>query len=87
MPRDFTSKEVVPTTVKVNKEVILSTATTHGPQVLQLSGCSPRGLLNSAGIQTRIDLPNIGQILHDHSGLDHVMSRKMRSTFIIGGGN
>ncbi|ERF74066.1 hypothetical protein EPUS_08114 [Endocarpon pusillum Z07020] len=45
------------TTVKANKEIILSAGTIHSPQLLQLSGIRPRKLLESARIETKIELP------------------------------
>ncbi|PGH04433.1 hypothetical protein AJ79_07090 [Helicocarpus griseus UAMH5409] len=61
--------ETEPTGVKVNKEVILSAGTVHSPQLLQLSGIGPRQLLESAGIETKIELPGVGQSFHDHTTL------------------
>lgn len=61
------------TTVKANKEVILSAGAIHSPQVLQLSGIGPRKLLESAGIESKIDLPGVGQNFHDHTTLTHVI--------------
>ncbi|KAI6089371.1 putative GMC oxidoreductase [Hypoxylon rubiginosum] len=54
------------TTVKANREVILSAGAIHSPQILQLSGIGPKKLLQSAGIDTRIDLPGVGQNFQDH---------------------
>lgn len=57
------------TTVKANKEVVLSAGAIHSPQVLQLSGIGPRELLESAGIETKVDLPGVGQNFIDHTCL------------------
>ncbi|KAI0010848.1 putative GMC oxidoreductase [Xylariaceae sp. FL0662B] len=54
------------TTVKANKEVILSAGAVHSPQILQRSGVGPRKLLESAGINTIVDLPGVGQNFQDH---------------------
>ncbi|XXH05809.1 hypothetical protein Hte_012247 [Hypoxylon texense] len=54
------------TTVKANREVILSAGAIHSPQILQLSGIGPRKLLQSAGIDTTVDLPGVGQNFQDH---------------------
>ncbi|KAI1141002.1 GMC oxidoreductase [Hypoxylon sp. FL0543] len=54
------------TTVKANREVILSAGAIHSPQLLQLSGIGPRKLLESAGLDTTVDLPGVGQNFQDH---------------------
>lgn len=54
------------TTVKASREVILSAGAIHSPQILQLSGIGPRKLLQSAGIDTTVDLPGVGQNFQDH---------------------
>ncbi|KAI1392214.1 putative GMC oxidoreductase [Hypoxylon trugodes] len=54
------------TTVKANREVILSAGAIHSPQLLQLSGIGPKKLLESAGINTTVDLPGVGQNFQDH---------------------
>ncbi|KAI0384574.1 putative GMC oxidoreductase [Hypomontagnella monticulosa] len=54
------------TTVKANREVILSAGAIHSPQILQLSGIGPSKLLQSAGINTTVDLPGVGQNFQDH---------------------
>jgi choline dehydrogenase len=61
------------TTVKANKEVIVSAGTFHSPQLLQLSGIGPRKLLESAGIETKVDLPGVGQSFHDHTTLNFLI--------------
>ncbi|KIX01294.1 uncharacterized protein Z518_09019 [Rhinocladiella mackenziei CBS 650.93] len=56
-PNEAGREDVDLTTVNVNKQVILSAGTIHSPQLLQLSGIGPRKLLESAGIETKVDLP------------------------------
>lgn len=54
------------TTVKANREVILSAGAIHSPQILQRSGIGPSKLLQSAGIDSKVDLPGVGQNFQDH---------------------
>ncbi|KAI0545605.1 hypothetical protein F4679DRAFT_599346 [Xylaria curta] len=53
-------------TVKAAKEVIVAAGAIHSPQLLQQSGIGPSALLESAGIETIVDLPGVGQNFHDH---------------------
>ena len=53
--------------VLAKREVILAAGTAHSPQVLQLSGIGPKELLQNAGIETKVDLPGVGQHFHDHT--------------------
>ncbi|KAF2194216.1 GMC oxidoreductase [Zopfia rhizophila CBS 207.26] len=68
-PSEVDGEGVEFTTVKANKEVILSAGTIHSPQLLQLSGIGPRKLLESAGIEPKVELPGVGQNFHDHTTL------------------
>ncbi|KAI1803675.1 putative GMC oxidoreductase [Daldinia bambusicola] len=54
------------TTVKANREVIVSAGAIHSPQLLQRSGIGPKELLESAGLNTTVDLPGVGQNFQDH---------------------
>lgn len=54
------------TTVTARKEVILAAGGVHSPQVLQVSGIGPKKVLSSAGIDTIVDLPGVGQNFQDH---------------------
>lgn len=56
-------------TVKADREVIVSAGAVHSPQILQLSGIGPKTLLESAGIDTVLDLPGVGQNFQDHPTL------------------
>ncbi|HEV7250155.1 MAG TPA: GMC family oxidoreductase N-terminal domain-containing protein [Shinella sp.] len=53
-------------TVRSGKEVILSAGAIGSPQILQLSGIGPAGLLKSHGIDVVHDLPGVGENLQDH---------------------
>jgi choline dehydrogenase len=53
-------------TLMAGKEVILSAGAIQSPQLLQLSGIGPAGLLGQFGIPVVKDLPGIGQNLQDH---------------------
>lgn len=53
-------------TVKARKEVIIAAGAIHSPQLLQQSGIGPSALLKSAGIETVVDLPGVGQNFQDH---------------------
>jgi choline dehydrogenase len=53
-------------TVFASQEVILAAGAVHSPQLLQLSGIGPSGILNSFGIPVLEDLPGVGSNLQDH---------------------
>jgi choline dehydrogenase len=48
------------------REVILSGGAINSPQLLMLSGIGPRAELERLGIETRVDLPGVGENLQDH---------------------
>lgn len=48
-------------------EVILSGGTINSPQLLLLSGIGPADQLRALGIDVRVDLPGVGENLHDHT--------------------
>lgn len=52
--------------VHASREVILSGGTINSPQLLMLSGIGPAGQLQSMGIPVRLNVPAVGQNLHDH---------------------
>ncbi|OHX00498.1 GMC oxidoreductase [Colletotrichum incanum] len=60
------SKDAQTQTVNVNKEVILAAGTFHTPQILQVSGIGDPALHASINVPTVVDLPAVGQNLHDH---------------------
>jgi choline dehydrogenase len=47
-------------------EVLLSAGSLQSPQLLQLSGIGPRGLLEKHGIPVVVDSPGVGENLQDH---------------------
>jgi choline dehydrogenase len=52
--------------VKATREVILAAGTVHSPQILQLSGIGPKGVIKTVGIEPQVDLPGVGQNFQDH---------------------
>jgi choline dehydrogenase len=54
------------TEVWARREVILSAGAIGSPQILQLSGIGPAGLLKRHGIEVVHDLPGVGENLQDH---------------------
>ncbi|KAH7132185.1 hypothetical protein B0J11DRAFT_548169 [Dendryphion nanum] len=48
-------------------EVILAAGAIHTPGILQRSGIGPKNVLSVANIQTRVDLPGVGQNFQDHA--------------------
>ncbi|ABM96756.1 GMC family oxidoreductase [Methylibium petroleiphilum] len=55
-----------PETVRASAEVLLSAGAVGSPQLLQLSGLGPAGLLQQYGIAVAQDLPGVGENLQDH---------------------
>ncbi|MDO5534189.1 MAG: choline dehydrogenase [Propionibacteriaceae bacterium] len=47
-------------------EVILCGGAFNSPQLLQLSGVGSSEVLDAAGVQTRVELPGVGENLQDH---------------------
>ena len=54
-------------TATASDQVILSAGVIGSPHLLQLSGIGERSLLESVGIDTRVDLPGVGAHLSDVS--------------------
>lgn len=52
--------------VRARREVILSGGSYNSPQLLQLSGIGPAGLLAELGVPVVHDLPGVGENLRDH---------------------
>src|SRR6185503_15654026 len=53
-------------TARCRAEVLLSAGAIQSPQLLQLSGISPRALLEQRGVPLVHDLPGVGENLQDH---------------------
>ena len=58
-----------PTTVKAKHEVVLCGGTFNSPQLLQLSGIGPAGLLQRLGIAVIRDCASVGENYQDHFGI------------------
>ena len=54
--------------VRARREVLLAGGTINSPQLLQLSGIGPGGLLQQHGIAVVHELPGVGENLQDHCG-------------------
>jgi len=55
--------------VRARREVVLSAGAIGSPQLLQLSGIGPGGLLSGLGIPVVRDLAGVGENLQDHYGI------------------
>jgi choline dehydrogenase len=53
-------------TARAAREVVVAGGTYGSPQLLQLSGLGPAGLLNDMSIPVVLDMPAVGANLHDH---------------------
>ena len=54
------------------REVVLSAGALNSPQLLMLSGIGPADQLRELGIEIALDLPGVGQNLHDHLLVQHI---------------
>ncbi len=57
--------------VQARREVILAGGAVNSPQLLQLSGIGPAGLLRKHGIAVIADNANVGAHLSDHQGINY----------------
>lgn len=55
--------------IRARRELIVSGGTFNSPQLLQLSGIGPAGLLGELGIPVRHELGGVGENLRDHFGV------------------
>ncbi len=53
-------------TVRADAEVVLSGGAVNSPQLLMLSGVGPGAHLREVGVDVVVDLPGVGENLHDH---------------------
>jgi choline dehydrogenase len=52
--------------VRAEAEIVLSAGASGSPKILMLSGIGPTEHLRSVGVSTVVDLPGVGENLHDH---------------------
>jgi choline dehydrogenase-like flavoprotein len=52
--------------VRAEREIVVTAGAINSPKLLMLSGIGPARHLTSLGIKPAIDLPGVGQNLHDH---------------------
>jgi choline dehydrogenase-like flavoprotein len=52
-----------------SREVILCAGSIQSPQLLELSGIGQRKVLEAAGIDVKIESPNVGENLQDHMSM------------------
>src|ERR1700716_1434357 len=60
-------------TARARKEILVSRGAYNSPQLLQLSGVGPAGLLRKHGIDVVLDAPGVGHDLQDHMQVRVVM--------------
>lgn len=74
------------TTIRASREIILTSGAIGSPQLLMLSGIGPADHLRGLGIKTAVDLPGVGENLHDHldSALRFESSRPISLTPYLG---
>jgi choline dehydrogenase len=53
-------------TARARKEILVSSGAYNSPQLLQLSGVGPAGLLQKHGVDVVFDAPGVGRDLQDH---------------------
>jgi choline dehydrogenase-like flavoprotein len=51
---------------RADREVVLSLGSIQTPRLLQLSGIGPADVLRAAGVDVRVDQPNVGARLREH---------------------
>ncbi|KAJ9648963.1 hypothetical protein H2199_000876 [Coniosporium tulheliwenetii] len=71
-------------TVKARKEVILAAGAVHSPQILQLSGIGPKGVMQDLGIEPQVYLPGVGQNFQDHPTIYPVFNFQSQPTSNLG---
>jgi choline dehydrogenase len=65
-----------PFTSHAEREIIVTAGAIGSPKLLMLSGIGPADHLKDKGIPVCVDLPGVGQNLHDHFGVDIVYELK-----------
>src|SRR5690242_17599009 len=64
---------------RAGREIILAGGSINSPQLLQLSGVGPEGVLRSCGIAVHHHSPAVGRHLQDHLCFDYVYRSKLPS--------
>ncbi len=73
--------------LQARREVILSAGALQSPQLLMLSGIGPGAHLQQHGIAVVHDLPGVGEHLHDHISMTHVVDApRLTDTFTVSPG-
>ncbi|MDU6726404.1 MAG: GMC family oxidoreductase N-terminal domain-containing protein, partial [Bradyrhizobium sp.] len=67
-------------TARARREILVSSGAYNSPQLLQLSGVGPAGLLQQHGIDVVLDAPGVGSDLQDHLQVRIVMRCSQRIT-------
>ncbi|KAF9475241.1 alcohol oxidase [Pholiota conissans] len=64
-------------------EVILSAGSIMSPQILELSGIGNKRVLDTAGVETVIDLPGVGENIQEHvySGITFEVKQEVQDEF------
>lgn len=65
--------------VSAAREVVLSAGAIGSPQILQLSGVGPKGVLDKVGVPLVRDLPGVGRNLQDHLQVRLVFKTSQRT--------
>lgn len=60
------------TTVRAEREILLTAGAIGSPKLMLLSGMGPADDLRAQGIEVVADIPGVGENLHDHFGVDIV---------------
>ncbi|MEV7432047.1 GMC family oxidoreductase N-terminal domain-containing protein [Nocardioides sp. NPDC092400] len=63
-------------TAYVEGEVVLAGGAVNSPQLLMLSGIGPGAHLREVGVDVVVDLPGVGQNLHDHPAVPLVFATR-----------
>jgi choline dehydrogenase len=64
-------------TARAGREIVLSAGSVNTPQLLQLSGVGPGGLLQSLGIPVVLANDNVGANLQDHLGINYTFKGRL----------
>lgn len=55
--------------INAAREVVISAGSIQSPQILELSGIGRRDVLEAAGVEVKVDSPNVGEDLQDHMSM------------------